>query len=131
MISVENFKLWYGDFQALKGITLEVPKNQVTAFIGPSGCGKSTLLRAMNRMCDFVGGVRHEGSIAIDGRDVFASDPNELRVAVGMVFQHPNPFPLSIRDNILYGRGACAASRRPRATRSWSAAYATRACSTR
>ena len=93
MISVENFKLWYGDFQALKGITLEVPKNQVTAFIGPSGCGKSTLLRAMNRMCDFVGGVRHEGSIAIDGRDVFASDPNELRVAVGMVFQHPNPFP--------------------------------------
>ena len=103
MISVENFKLWYGDFQALKGITLEVPKNQVTAFIGPSGCGKSTLLRAMNRMCDFVGGVRHEGSIAIDGRDVFASDPNELRVAVGMVFQHPNPFPLSIRDNILYG----------------------------
>lgn len=103
MISVENFKLWYGDFQALKGITLEVPKNQVTAFIGPSGCGKSTLLRAMNRMCDFVGGVHHEGSIAIDGRDVFASDPNELRVAVGMVFQHPNPFPLSIRDNILYG----------------------------
>ena len=103
MISVENFKLWYGDFQALKGITLEVPKNQVTAFIGPSGCGKSTLLRAMTRMCDFVGGVRHEGSLALAGRAVFASAPNELRVAVGMVFQHPNPFPLSIRDNILYG----------------------------
>ena len=102
-ISIRDFNLWYGDFQALKNITLDIPKNQATAFIGPSGCGKSTLLRTFNRMCDFVPTVRTEGSIEIAGRDIFGTEPNELRVMVGMVFQHPNPFPLSIRDNVLYG----------------------------
>lgn len=103
VISIRNFNLWYGDFQALKNISLEIPKNKATAFIGPSGCGKSTLLRTFNRMCDFVPTVRTEGTIEIAGRDIFATEPNELRVMVGMVFQHPNPFPMSIRDNILYG----------------------------
>ena len=103
VISIRNFNLWYGDFQALRNISLEISKNKATAFIGPSGCGKSTLLRAFNRMCDFVPTVRTEGTIEIAGRDIFATEPNELRVMVGMVFQHPNPFPMSIRDNILYG----------------------------
>ena len=103
VISIRNFNLWYGDFQALKNISLEIPKNKATAFIGPSGCGKSTLLRTFNRMCDFVPTVRTEGAIEVAGRDIFATEPNELRVMVGMVFQHPNPFPMSIRDNILYG----------------------------
>ena len=103
VISIRNFNLWYGDFQALKNISLEIPKNKATAFIGPSGCGKSTLLRTFNRMCDFVPTVRTEGTIEVAGRDIFATEPNELRVMVGMVFQHPNPFPMSIRDNILYG----------------------------
>ncbi len=102
-LSIRDFNLWYGDFQALKHITLEIPKNRATAFIGPSGCGKSTLLRTFNRMCDFVESVRTEGTIEFDGRDIFKTDPNALRVYVGMVFQHPNPFPMSIRDNILYG----------------------------
>ena len=103
MISIRDFNLWYGDFQALKGVTLDIPKNRATAFIGPSGCGKSTLLRTFNRMCDFVSTVRTEGVIEVAGRDIFSGDANELRVRVGMVFQHPNPFPMSIRDNILYG----------------------------
>ena len=103
VISIRYVNLWYGDFQALKNISLEIPKNKATAFIGPSGCGKSTLLRTFNRMCDFVPTVRTEGTIEVAGRDIFATEPNELRVMVGMVFQHPNPFPMSIRDNILYG----------------------------
>ena len=102
-ISVRDFDLWYGDFQALKGINLEIPRNRATAFIGPSGCGKSTLLRTFNRMCDFVESVRTEGTIEFDRRDIFSMDANALRVYVGMVFQHPNPFPMSIRENILYG----------------------------
>ena len=103
MISIRDFNLWYGDFQALKNITLDIPENRVTAFIGPSGCGKSTLLRAFNRMCDLVSSVRVDGTIEFNGQDIFKSDANALRVGVGMVFQHPNPFPMSIRDNILYG----------------------------
>ena len=103
MISIKDFNLWYGDFQALKNITLDIPENRVTAFIGPSGCGKSTLLRAFNRMCDLVSSVRVDGTIEFNGQDIFKSDANALRVGVGMVFQHPNPFPMSIRDNILYG----------------------------
>lgn len=102
-IDVRDFNLWYGDFQALKHITLGIPERRCTAFIGPSGCGKSTLLRTFNRMCDFVETVRHEGAIEFAGEDVFAMDANALRVHVGMVFQHPNPFPMSIRDNVLYG----------------------------
>ena len=103
MISIRDFNLWYGDFQALKNINLDIPKNQATAFIGPSGCGKSTLLRTFNRMCDFVPSVRTEGTIEVGEREIFSAEPNALRVQVGMVFQHPNPFPMSIRDNILYG----------------------------
>lgn len=103
VIRIRDFNLWYDDFQALKNISFDIPRNEVTAFIGPSGCGKSTLLRVFNRMCDFVPSVRTEGVVEIDGKDVFEGDANELRVKVGMVFQHPNPFPMSIRDNILYG----------------------------
>ena len=102
-ISVKDFDLWYGDFQALKNIDLKIPRNRATAFIGPSGCGKSTLLRTFNRMCDFVESVRTEGTIEFDGEDIFKMDANALRVYVGMVFQQPNPFPMSIRENILYG----------------------------
>ncbi|WP_455137833.1 phosphate ABC transporter ATP-binding protein PstB [Thermophilibacter sp.] len=102
-LSIRDFNLWYGDFQALKHISLEIPRNRATAFIGPSGCGKSTLLRTFNRMCDFVESVRTEGTIEFEGRDIFQMDANALRVYVGMVFQHPNPFPMSIRENILYG----------------------------
>ena len=102
-ISVRGFDLWYGDFQALKGIDLEIPRQRCTAFIGPSGCGKSTLLRTFNRMCDFVETVRCDGTIEFRGSDIFGMDANALRVHVGMVFQHPNPFPMSIRDNVLYG----------------------------
>lgn len=102
---IENFNLWYdnGDFQALKDINLTIPDNECTAFIGPSGCGKSTLLRELNRMNDFIDGVKVEGTIELHGDDVFAMDACSLRVRVGMVFQHPNPFPLSIRENVLYG----------------------------
>lgn len=102
-IDIRDFDLWYTDFQALKSIDLQIPENRCCAFIGPSGCGKSTLLRTFNRMCDFVEGVRTEGSIEFCGQDIFKMDANVLRVHVGMVFQHPNPFPMSIRDNILYG----------------------------
>ena len=102
-ITVRDFNLWYGDFQALKGVNLEIPKNRATAFIGPSGCGKSTLLRTFNRMCDFVESVKTEGAIEFGDKDIFQMDSNALRVYVGMVFQHPNPFPMSIRENILYG----------------------------
>ena len=102
-ITIRDFDLWYGDFQALKKVNLEIPRNRATAFIGPSGCGKSTLLRTFNRMCDFVESVRTEGTIEFDGKDIFKMDANALRVYVGMVFQHPNPFPMSIRENILYG----------------------------
>ena len=103
VVSIRDFNLWYDDFQALKHISLEIPKNKATAFIGPSGCGKSTLLRVLNRMCDFVPSVRTEGTVEVAGKNIFEMDSNELRVMVGMVFQHPNPFPMSIRDNILYG----------------------------
>ena len=102
-MDVHGLNLWYGDFQALKGIDLSIPKNRCTAFIGPSGCGKSTLLRTFNRMCDFVPSVCHEGRVELDGTDVFTMDACALRIHVGMVFQHPNPFPMSIRDNVLYG----------------------------
>lgn len=104
-IGVRDFSLWYDDgaFQALRDISLSIPARRATAFIGPSGCGKTTLLRTFNRMSDFVEGVRTEGAIELDGEDVFSMDATTLRVRVGMVFQHPNPFPLSIRDNVLYG----------------------------
>ena len=104
-MTAENVNLWYGDFHALKGVSLNMEVNQVTALIGPSGCGKSTFLKSLNRMNDLVEGCRIEGSICLDGQDIYAKgyDVAQLRKRVGMVFQKPNPFPMSIRDNILYG----------------------------
>ena len=98
-----NYSLYYGNFQALKDINIKIPENKVTALIGPSGCGKSTFLRSFNRMNDLIPGVRTEGSVLLDGEDLFKMDPVALRQNVGMVFQKPNPFPISIFDNIAYG----------------------------
>ena len=106
MFRIEDLDLYYNDFQALKGITMDIPANQVTAFIGPSGCGKSTLLRCLNRMNDLIEGCRVEGKILLEGdKDIKASDMDvvELRTEVGMVFQQANPFPMSIYDNVVYG----------------------------
>ncbi len=103
--SVQNLNLYYGDFWALKDITMEIPENQITALIGPSGCGKSTLLRCLNRMNDTIDTCRIEGKVLLHGTDIYAkkTDVNLLRRRVGMVFQKPNPFPLSVYDNIAYG----------------------------
>ena len=104
-IVIEHLNLWYGSFQALKDINLRLPANEITAFIGPSGCGKSTLLKSLNRMNDLVEGCRIEGTVTLDGEDIFSRkmDVNLLRKRVGMVFQKPNPFPTSIYDNVAYG----------------------------
>lgn len=98
-----NYSLYYGNYRALKDITIKIPENKVTALIGPSGCGKSTFLRSFNRMNDLIAGVRTEGKVLIDGEDIFKTDPVALRQNVGMVFQKPNPFPKSIFDNVAYG----------------------------
>jgi phosphate transport system ATP-binding protein len=105
MVEIEGLSLWYGAKQALKDITMAVPKHRVTAYIGPSGCGKSTLLRCLNRMNDLVDGVRIEGAVRIGGTDVYdpGLDVTELRKRVGMVFQKSNPFPKSIFENVAYG----------------------------
>ena len=104
-IVIEHLNLWYGSFQALKDINLRLPANEITAFIGPSGCGKSTLLKSLNRMNDLVEGCRIEGTVTLDGEVIFSRkmDVNLLRKRVGMVFQKPNPFPMSIYDNVAYG----------------------------
>lgn len=103
-MTVENLNLFYGNFQALKAITLHVPENEITALIGPSGCGKSTLLKSLNRMNDLVEGCRISGSILLERKDIYGDvDINLLRKRVGMVFQKPNPFPMSIYDNIAFG----------------------------
>ena len=103
-IGVKNTDLYYGDFHALKNINLSIPANKITAFIGPSGCGKSTLLKSLNRMNDLVEGCRITGELTLDGEDIYGDiDVNHLRKRVGMVFQKPNPFPMSIYDNIAYG----------------------------
>ena len=104
-ISISNLNLYYDSFHALKDINLDIEKNRITAFIGPSGCGKSTLLKSLNRMNDMVEGCRITGKIFLDGDDIFdrKMDVNILRKKVGMVFQKPNPFPMSIYDNIAYG----------------------------
>lgn len=102
--SIKNTELYYGDFKALKGIDLNIAANEITAFIGPSGCGKSTLLKSLNRMNDLVEGCRITGEILLDGEDIYGGmDINDLRKRVGMVFQKPNPFPMSVYDNIAYG----------------------------
>lgn len=103
-INVENMDLYYGQFHALKNINLDIPEKKITAFIGPSGCGKSTLLKSLNRMNDLVEGCKITGDIRLDGEDIYGNiDVNLLRKRVGMVFQKPNPFPMSIYDNIAYG----------------------------
>lgn len=103
-ISIKNLDLFYGSFQALHSINMDIYENEITAFIGPSGCGKSTLLKSLNRMNDLVEGCRIEGEILLDGKNLFDDiDVNILRKRVGMVFQKPNPFPMSIYDNIAYG----------------------------
>lgn len=105
IITVKNLCLYYGEHQALKDISLDMVKNKVLAFIGPSGCGKSTFLRTLNRMNDLIESVRITGEVIIDGADIYApgTDVVDLRKRVGMVFQRPNPFPMSIYDNIAYG----------------------------
>ncbi|SEI82098.1 phosphate ABC transporter ATP-binding protein PstB [Streptococcus equinus] len=101
---VDNLDLYYGDFHSLKSINLEIPANGITAFIGPSGCGKSTLLKSLNRMNDLVKDCRITGKVILDGKDIYQDvDINSLRKKVGMVFQKPNPFPMSIYDNIAFG----------------------------
>ena len=101
---IKNLHLHYGDFHALQGIEMQSPENKVTAFIGPSGCGKSTFLKTLNRMNDLVEGCKIDGTVLLDGKNVYGDiEVNELRRRVGMVFQKPNPFPMSIYDNIAYG----------------------------
>jgi phosphate transport system ATP-binding protein len=104
-IKVRDLNLWYGDNHALHDISFDIPKNSVTALIGPSGCGKSTFLRCLNRMNDLVKSCRIEGKVHIDNQDIYSKDVDvvDLRKRVGMVFQKPNPFPMSIKDNIAYG----------------------------
>lgn len=102
--SIEHLDLFYNDFHALKDVSLEIPEKQITAFIGPSGCGKSTFLKTLNRMNDLVEGCKITGSVKLDGEDIFnGMDVCLLRKRVGMVFQKPNPFPMSIYDNIAFG----------------------------
>lgn len=101
---IKNVDLYYNDFHALRDISLEIPENKITAFIGSSGCGKSTLLKSLNRMNDLVEGCRITGQFLLDGEDIYGKmDTNILRKRVGMVFQKPNPFPMSVYDNIAYG----------------------------
>lgn len=103
-IEIKNMNLYYSDFHALKDVNLDIEPNKITAFIGPSGCGKSTLLKSLNRMNDLVEGCRIDGQVLLDGEDIYGKmDVNLLRKRVGMVFQKPNPFPMSIYDNIAYG----------------------------
>ena len=103
-LTIENLDLYYGDFHALKSVNLNIPAKEITAFIGPSGCGKSTLLKSLNRMNDLVKDCRITGTVLLDGEDVYRDlDINKLRKKVGMVFQKPNPFPMSIYDNIAFG----------------------------
>ena len=105
LIAVQHLNLWYGDHQALHDITMDIPAHQITALIGPSGCGKSTFLKSINRMNDLIPGCRIEGSITYGGEDLYGPDVDvtRLRTKIGMVFQKPNPFPMSIYDNIAYG----------------------------
>ena len=105
IISVKELCLWYGDHQALRNVDIEIPEKSITAFIGPSGCGKSTFLKTLNRMNDLIPGVKITGDIRYEGTDIFSKevDVNNLRKEIGMVFQKPNPFPMSIYDNVAYG----------------------------
>ena len=103
IISAKDLCLWYGNLQALKNINIEIPEHSITALIGPSGCGKSTFLKTLNRMNDLIPTVKITGEVTYNGQNIFETDVNNLRKEVGMVFQKPNPFPMSIYDNIAYG----------------------------
>ena len=103
IITVNDLNLWYGQAQALKNINIEIPEKSITALIGPSGCGKSTFLKTLNRMNDLIPSVKITGEVTYNGQNIFETDVNDLRKEVGMVFQKPNPFPMSIFDNIAYG----------------------------
>ena len=105
IITVKDLRLWYGQTQALKGVSMDIPEKSITALIGPSGCGKSTFLKTLDRMNDLVPGVHIEGEVQYNGQNIFAPqvDVNELRRQIGMVFQKPNPFPMSVYDNVAYG----------------------------
>ena len=103
IITVEGLNLWYGKHQALKNVSLRIPEKSITALIGPSGCGKSTFLKTLNRMNDLIPEVKITGDVRYQGENIFQQDVNELRRQIGMVFQKPNPFPMSIYDNIAYG----------------------------
>ena len=105
ILSAHDLNLWYGAHQALHNISIDIPEKSITALIGPSGCGKSTFLKTLNRMNDLVGGVKITGEVTYDGENIYdpSVDVNELRKSIGMVFQKPNPFPMSIYDNIAYG----------------------------
>ena len=103
IITVNDLCLWYGEFQALKNVSISIPEKSITALIGPSGCGKSTFLKTLNRMNDLIPGVKITGSVKYAGTDIFSADVNNLRKEVGMVFQKPNPFPMSVYDNVAYG----------------------------
>lgn len=103
IITVENLDLHYGDFQALKNVDMKIPKNQVVSFIGPSGCGKTTFLRTLNRMNDLIPNCRINGKILLSDENIYGMNLEILRKRVGMVFQKPNPFPMSIYDNIAFG----------------------------
>jgi len=103
IITVSDLNLWYGQTQALKNISIDIPEKSITALIGPSGCGKSTFLKTLNRMNDLIPGVKITGEVKYNGENIFETEVNALRKEVGMVFQKPNPFPMSIYDNIAYG----------------------------
>ena len=103
IITAKDLCLWYGNFQALKNINIDIPEHSITALIGPSGCGKSTFLKSLNRMQDLVPGVKITGDLRYEGQNIFEAEVNNLRKEIGMVFQKPNPFPMSIYDNIAYG----------------------------
>ena len=103
ILSVKNLNLWYGQIQALQNISLEIPEKSITALIGPSGCGKSTFLKTLNRMNDLIPGVKITGEVRYHGENIFDAEVNNLRKEIGMVFQKPNPFPMSIYDNVAYG----------------------------
>ena len=116
IMTVDDLCLWYGQTQALKNVNITIPENSITALIGPSGCGKSTFLKTLNRMNDLVPNVRVTGKVCYQGQDIFASavDVNHLRKEIGMVFQKPNPFPMSIYDNVAYGPRTHGITARPK-----------------
>ena len=133
IITVKDLQLWYGQAKALKGVSMDIPEKSITALIGPSGCGKSTFLKTLDRMNDLIPCVRIEGEVKYNGQDIFAPsvDVNELRREIGMVFQKPNPFPMSIYDNIAYGPGRTACAKRMNSTKSSSSRCAARRSGTR